>query len=180
MEVVALKRFAWERPRGADGAAGRWRDPARPRRSTASAMALRDLAAVGLGGKPSPDHRVDLWIPVISVKSDHLSVGGDTRKRQTMMFDAPPHSGHRSSCFGSKTFLASAMNRVISSRGNSTGTSIEPLKEVALADVAWSRPRVGQSGVQCLRPMLTLPLRLARKERSNGALPDATFTTCTA
>jgi hypothetical protein len=59
-------------------------------------MALREVGAVGLGGEPSAGHRLDLWIPVISVELDHPVVGGDTgepgerRNRHVKAADALP------------------------------------------------------------------------------------------
>ena len=47
---------------------------------TASAMALRDLCADGLGEEPRARHRVVLWISVMSVKLDHPDVDGDIER----------------------------------------------------------------------------------------------------
>jgi hypothetical protein len=45
-------------------------------------MALRELGAVGQGGEPLEQHRLDLWIPVISVELDHPGVGGDNEDKR--------------------------------------------------------------------------------------------------
>jgi hypothetical protein len=45
-------------------------------------MTLRDLCADGLGEEPSKSHRLGLWLSVMSVmsvKMDHLHVGGDIK-----------------------------------------------------------------------------------------------------
>jgi hypothetical protein len=45
-------------------------------------LALCISRTVGLGGKPSRNHRVVLWSSVKSVEVDHLIVGGDKRSKR--------------------------------------------------------------------------------------------------